>query len=89
MHERDQDTDFSLLIVRKLLRTNSRHVKVVLMSATFACDLFSQYFALPVRDRLEPAPVVTVDEAPHSVSEYYVEDIKELGQVNQSTGRGI
>nr|XP_022333202.1 putative ATP-dependent RNA helicase TDRD9 [Crassostrea virginica] len=81
VHERDQDTDFSLLIVRKLLRTNSRHVKVVLMSATFDCDLFAQYFALPVRDRLEPAPVVTVDEAPHSVSEYYVEDIKELGQI--------
>lgn len=81
VHERDQDTDFSLLIVRKLLRTNSRHVKVVLMSATFDCDLFAQYFALPVRDRLEPAPVVTVDEAPHTVSEYYVEDIKELGQV--------
>ena len=59
------------------------------MSATFDCDLFAQYFALPVRDRLEPAPVVTVDEAPHSVSEYYVEDIKELGQVNQSTVRGI
>lgn len=53
------------------------------MSATFDCDLFAQYFALPVRDRLEPAPVVTVDEAPHTVSEYYVEDIKELGQVQK------
>lgn len=86
VHERDQDTDFSLLIVRKLLRTNSRHVKVVLMSATFDCDLFAQYFALPVRDCLEPAPVVTVDEAPHTVSEYYVEDFKELGQVQSSLG---
>lgn len=28
VHERDQDTDFALLIVRKLLRTNSRGVKV-------------------------------------------------------------
>ncbi|XP_062595523.1 ATP-dependent RNA helicase TDRD9-like [Saccostrea cucullata] len=81
VHERDQDTDFSLLIVRKLLRTNSRHVKVVLMSATFDCDLFAQYFALPVRDQLEPAPVVTVDETPHKVSEYYVEDFQGLGQI--------
>ena len=30
VHERDQDTDFALLIVRKLLRTNSRRVKVTL-----------------------------------------------------------
>ncbi|XP_056021255.1 ATP-dependent RNA helicase TDRD9-like isoform X2 [Ostrea edulis] len=81
VHERDQDTDFSLLIVRKLLHTNSRHVKVVLMSATFDCDLFAQYFALPVRDRLEPAPVITVDEAPHTVSEYYIEDIQGLGEI--------
>lgn len=57
------------------------------MSATFDCDLFAQYFALPVRDRLEPAPVVTVDEAPHTVSEYYVEDIKELGQVQVPYGQ--
>jgi ATP-dependent RNA helicase TDRD9 len=28
VHERDQDMDFALLIVRKLLRTNSRGVKV-------------------------------------------------------------
>lgn len=51
------------------------------MSATFDCDLFAQYFALPVRDRLEPAPVITVDEAPHTVSEYYIEDIQGLGEV--------
>jgi hypothetical protein len=30
VHERDQDMDFALLIVRKLLRTNSRCVKVTL-----------------------------------------------------------
>lgn len=28
VHERDQETDFCLLVVRKMLRTNSRHVKV-------------------------------------------------------------
>ena len=29
VHERDQDTDFCLLVVRRLLRTNSPHVKVL------------------------------------------------------------
>ena len=28
IHDRDLDTDFCLLVVRKLLRTNSKHVKV-------------------------------------------------------------
>ena len=30
VHERDQDMDFALLVVRKLLRTNSHYVKVTL-----------------------------------------------------------
>ena len=28
VHERDQETDFALLVVKKLLRTNSPHTKV-------------------------------------------------------------
>ena len=35
VHERDQDTDFCLLIVRKLLRTNSPNVKVGWLMAVF------------------------------------------------------
>lgn len=34
VHERDQDMDFLLIIVRRLLITNSKHVKIILMSAT-------------------------------------------------------
>lgn len=44
VHERDQDTDFCLLIVRKLLRTNSPNVKVrvvcVSMGAVVGVDGF-------------------------------------------------
>ncbi|XP_071078923.1 ATP-dependent RNA helicase TDRD9-like isoform X1 [Haliotis cracherodii] len=75
VHERDQESDFALLIVRKLLRTNSQHVKVILMSATIDCDLFASYFALPVRDRLEPAPVVSVEGRVFRVSEFYADDL--------------
>ncbi|XP_033332718.2 tudor domain containing 9 protein spindle E [Megalopta genalis] len=60
VHERNQDMDFLLLVVRKLLRTNSRLVKVILMSATFQVDRFAKYFSSPVRDKLVPAPVIDV-----------------------------
>ncbi|XP_041351970.1 ATP-dependent RNA helicase TDRD9-like [Gigantopelta aegis] len=81
VHERNQDSDFSLLIVRKLLRTVSRHVKVILMSATIESDLFANYFALPVRDRLEPAPVVSVEGRVFRVSEFYADDLSSLGEI--------
>ncbi|XP_064600454.1 ATP-dependent RNA helicase TDRD9-like isoform X1 [Liolophura sinensis] len=79
VHERDQETDFALLVVRKFLRTNSRHVKVILMSATLQSDLFAQYFAVPFMNRLEPAPVLTVEGKMFSVSEYYAGQLEKLG----------
>ncbi|ESP02791.1 hypothetical protein LOTGIDRAFT_110746, partial [Lottia gigantea] len=75
IHERDQESDFALLIVRKLLRTNSRNVKVILMSATLDSKQFAQYFALPIRDKLEPAPVVNVEGRVFRVSEFYANDL--------------
>ena len=75
VHERDQDTDFALLVVRKLLRTNSKHVKVVLMSATLDSDMFSRYFSLPINGRLEGAPVVTVEGRSYPVEEIYLNEI--------------
>lgn len=34
VHERDQDMDFLLIVIRRLMMTNSRNVKIILMSAT-------------------------------------------------------
>lgn len=45
VHERDQDMDFLLIVVRRLLALNSRHVKIILMSATIDTREFSKYFA--------------------------------------------
>ncbi|XP_014672536.1 PREDICTED: putative ATP-dependent RNA helicase TDRD9, partial [Priapulus caudatus] len=81
VHERDQDTDFALLVVRKLLRSNSRHVKVVLMSATFDCDMFAQYFSIPVEGHLEPAPVFNIEGKSFQVQEFYVEELRTIGTV--------
>lgn len=84
VHEREQDSDFCLLIVKKLLRTNSRHVKIVLMSATIQSDLFSMYFAVPVRGRVEGAPVVTVEGKSFPVIESYLDDLTGIGMIPEN-----
>ncbi|KAK7505535.1 hypothetical protein BaRGS_00003280 [Batillaria attramentaria] len=84
VHERDQESDFALLIVKKLLRSNSRHVKVILMSATMNSDEFAEYFKLPVGDTLEPAPVVNVEGQVFKVSQFFADDLAPvLGKLPQ------
>ena len=51
------------------------------MSATIDSQLFARYFSVPVRGMLEPAPVMTVEGQSYTVSEYYLEDLKPLGEV--------
>nr|XP_056707227.1 ATP-dependent RNA helicase TDRD9 [Euleptes europaea] len=78
VHERTEEMDFLLLVVRKLLRTNSRFVKVILMSATINCQEFANYFAVPVRNKLCPAYVFEVEGKPHAIEEYYLDDLKPI-----------
>ncbi|XP_006516383.1 ATP-dependent RNA helicase TDRD9 isoform X4 [Mus musculus] len=75
VHERTEEMDFLLLVVRKLLRTNSRFVKVVLMSATINCKQFADYFAVPVQNKMNPAYVFEVEGKPHAIEEYYLNDL--------------
>lgn len=83
VHERNQESDFALLVAKKLLRTNSQHVKVILMSATMNCEEFASYFALPVRDLLESAPVVSVEGQVFKVSEFFADNLEPLGKLPQ------
>ncbi|XP_069772647.1 ATP-dependent RNA helicase TDRD9 isoform X2 [Narcine bancroftii] len=78
VHERSEEMDFLLLVVRKLLRTNSRFIKVILMSATINCMEFADYFAVPFRNSLTPAYIFEVEEAPHSIEDYYLDDLQHL-----------
>ncbi|XP_021099398.1 putative ATP-dependent RNA helicase TDRD9 isoform X3 [Heterocephalus glaber] len=78
VHERTEEMDFLLLVVRKLLRTNSRFVKVVLMSATINCKEFADYFAVPVQNKMNPAYVFEVEGVPHSIEEYYLNDLQHI-----------
>ncbi|XP_019375443.1 PREDICTED: putative ATP-dependent RNA helicase TDRD9 [Gavialis gangeticus] len=87
VHERTEEMDFLLLVVRKLLRTNSRFVKVILMSATINCMEFTEYFSVPIRGRLSPACVFKVEGKPHAIEEYYLDDLKHItrGQLPPQT----
>ncbi|NXG70597.1 TDRD9 helicase, partial [Baryphthengus martii] len=78
VHERTDEMDFLLLVVRKLLRTNSQSVKVILMSASINCKEFADYFALPVHNDLNPACIFKVEGKPYSIKEYYLDDLKNV-----------
>jgi len=46
VHERDIDIDFSLVIIKHLLSKEADYsFKLILMSATFNIELFSNYFS--------------------------------------------
>ncbi|XP_066262393.1 probable ATP-dependent RNA helicase spindle-E [Euwallacea similis] len=62
VHERNQELDFLLLIVRKFLFTNSPHVKVILMSATINADEFAFYFRKHAVGHLISAPIIKVNK---------------------------
>lgn len=81
VHERDQESDFCLMVVRKLLRLNSQYVKVVLMSATIESDKFASYFSRPVNGKFEKAPVYNVLGHVYDVTEFYLEDLAKLGKL--------
>lgn len=44
MHERDIDTDFILLAIKRIIRNHPK-VRIILMSATIDNRLFQYYFA--------------------------------------------
>ncbi|KAH8307656.1 hypothetical protein KR044_007309 [Drosophila immigrans] len=75
VHERDQDMDFLLIVVRRLLALNSRHVKVILMSATIDAREFCQYFATTT----SLPPVVTASHGrKYPLVKYYRDQLKNI-----------
>ncbi|OCT68434.1 hypothetical protein XELAEV_18039735mg [Xenopus laevis] len=80
VHERTEEMDFLLMVVRKLLCTNSRFVKVILMSATINCKEFADYFAVPVLNKLTPAYIFEVEGKPHDIEVFYLDDLKDIPQ---------
>ncbi|XP_027529883.1 ATP-dependent RNA helicase TDRD9 isoform X2 [Neopelma chrysocephalum] len=77
VHERTEEMDFLLLMTRKLLYTNSRSVKIILMSASINSKEFADYFALSLLNGLNPVCVFKVEGKPFAVEEYYLDDLKD------------
>eukprot|EP00741_Cyanophora_paradoxa_P004167 tig00000786_g4048.t1 len=69
VHERSLDSDFLLVILKRLLPARP-DLKVVLMSATINAHLFSNYFA--------GCPAVDIPGFTHPVKEYFLEDTLEF-----------
>eukprot|EP00064_Thunnus_orientalis_P020008 superscaffoldBa00005280_g20139 len=78
VHERTEEMDFLLLVLRKLLHSNSRYVKIILMSATINCRQFAEYFGTPIRGKMNPAYVFEVEGAPYAIEEFYLDDLHNL-----------
>ncbi|KAG8228278.1 hypothetical protein J437_LFUL006246 [Ladona fulva] len=71
VHERSEESDFLLMILRDLLPQRD-DLKVVLMSATMNANLFSDYF--------NGIPVIEIPGRTFPVEQFFLEDILELTQ---------
>uniref|UniRef100_A0A8C8CWX0 RNA helicase n=1 Tax=Oncorhynchus tshawytscha TaxID=74940 RepID=A0A8C8CWX0_ONCTS len=69
---------FSCFVVRKLFHSNSRYIKVILMSATINCREFAENFGTPIRSQMNPAYVFEVEGAPYAIDEFYLDDLCSL-----------
>lgn len=78
VHERTIDSDFLLIVLRKLMLRRP-DLKVVLMSATVDADRFSKY--------LDGAPVLNVPGRTFPVQVKYLEDAVELTGYSLDNGR--
>lgn len=75
VHERDVDTDFLLLVIKKLMvQTQNDQVRLILMSATLNVALFGHYF--PSRGPANEGAVnVKIPlEGMHPIEEFYLDD---------------
>ncbi|XP_041810147.1 ATP-dependent RNA helicase TDRD9 [Chelmon rostratus] len=75
VHERTEDMDFLLLVLRILLHYNSHHVKIILMSATIKCREFAEYFGTQIQGKMNPAYVFEVEGTPYAIEEFYLDDL--------------
>ncbi|XP_063387201.1 probable ATP-dependent RNA helicase spindle-E [Cydia fagiglandana] len=83
VHERGQDMDFLLLVVKKLLYTVSPTVKVILMSATFQTQRFADYFMIPTPRGQHMASCIQVNKKDpmFCVKTFYLEQLSKFGSL--------
>ncbi|XP_071948324.1 ATP-dependent RNA helicase DHX30-like [Antedon mediterranea] len=69
VHERDVDTDFLLILIKKFIQDNP-NIHVVLMSASINASMFSEYF--------DNCPIITVPGFTYPVKEFFLPEIHKL-----------
>jgi len=73
VHERNLLTDFSLIVLRDLLRSKRADLKLIVMSATLNAKLFSDYFST----KTVKTPILEIPGFTFPVQELYLEDLLE------------
>lgn len=83
IHERGQEMDFLLLVVKKLLYTVSPTVKVVLMSATFNRMAFANYFLIPTSRGPQTSKCIKVEKKDpmFTVKIFYLNHLHKFGSI--------
>ncbi|XP_050500207.1 probable ATP-dependent RNA helicase spindle-E isoform X2 [Diabrotica virgifera virgifera] len=78
IHERTQELDFLLLLIRKFLYAQNSTTKIILMSATIKAEEFANYFQCK-NDVSFLAPIIQVDkDSNFTKTLYYLEDLKSV-----------
>lgn len=77
MHERDINTDFLLIVLKKMLLINP-HIKIILMSATLNANLFIDYFHNSTSpDESISCTLISIPGRAFPVNDFYLEDVLE------------
>lgn len=77
VHERDIHSEFLLTVIKEKIRTGEmKHLRLVLMTATFANETFVPYFKDVRQERGDPNPesVLSFEGRCFPIKEYYLED---------------
>ncbi|KAK7866118.1 hypothetical protein R5R35_011634 [Gryllus longicercus] len=84
VHERNEDMDFSLMVIRRLMRRSYQGTKVILMSATMNPAKFSEYFSFASSKNSDSTPILDLDQPNQKrsgfrVFMYHLNELHKLG----------
>ena len=86
VHERSEDSDVLLMMIRKFMWTQATSVKLVIMSATLEARKFQKYFSLcnVIGKEIKPT-LLEVTERTQKLSIYYINSLYSLLSLNTSS----
>ena len=82
VHERSLDTDFLLILLKKVL-AQRKDLKLILMSATLDACVFERYF-----DSTSPVGRVEIQGLMYMVEDYYLDDVLRLTRFDSGLNKG-